>query len=350
MGGGLGYVNEFAHILKPGRREIAARRARDNDCASMATPHDALLAASPSGRTSGRTSGRGNRVLKLQDGASSLEYSITGRCGVDDPVIFLLHGVLPTPRFANALALSWYFCGLRQPESLPYKLIVLTRRGYGRSSDVPDRRAWSYRQFAEELIALADAEHAESFIVVGHSSGGPCALACAAHFPHRVAACGLLASDAPYPAPDGEYIDPLACMPPDALPAACGRCCPDGLYNDFGVERRPYSFSVAQVDCPTLLLVGRLDWAVGTRPTRWLAERIRHATLQIVTCAEHVGVTYSSTILEPFLRELVALAKPPRAAAATSAGAAMSQPARQRASPAVMRAPSPATMRRRPRA
>ena len=180
---------------------------------------------------------------------------------------------------------------------------------------------------------MADMEHADSFIVLGHSSGGPCALACAAHLPDRVAACGLLASDAPYPAPNGEYSDPLSCLSADALPAAFGRCCPDGLYNDFGVERRPYSFSLSQIVCPTLLLVGKLDWAVGTRPTRSLARHIRHSTLRVVTWAEHVSVTYSSAILEPFLRELVGLATAPRAAAATRA--------------ATRGAPSPATMRRR---
>ena len=256
-----------------------------------------------------------DKILKLP-GGDSLHYSVQGRCAAGDPCIFLLHGAIPIPRCATATCVSWYFCGLRQPESLPYKLIVLTRRGYGQSSDCPDRRTWSYEQFASELIAVADVELAHKFIVVGHSSGGPNALACAAHFPERVAACGLLASDAPYPSPAGEYSDPLSCIPADAwaetVPAALGCCCcPDGLFSDFGVERREYSFAIAQVECPTLLLVGQLDWATGTAPTRSLALRLRNSTLRVV-CAEHLSVTYSSAILAPFLRDLVSLAKQPR--------------------------------------
>ena len=269
-------------------------------------------------------------------GGDVLEYSVQGRCGVDDPVIFLLHGVLPTPRFANHCLLSSYFCGLRNPD-FPAKVVVLTRRGYGGSSDGPPQ--WSYHQFAKELALVADQELADTFIVVGHSSGGPNALACAAHLPSRVTACGLLASDAPYPAPAGDcYSDPCFFMSAETLRCA-GRCCPEGLYNDFGVERRPYSFALSQVECPTLLLVGQLDWATGTMPTRSLARQLPDATLRIVPCAEHMTVTYSSAILEPFLLDLLALAKAPRSLARVKAPRAA----------AGAKAPSPSRMMRRRR-
>jgi pimeloyl-ACP methyl ester carboxylesterase len=293
----------------------------------MRRESDALLAGVAS------TSGCGDRTLTLP-GGDVLQYVLLGRCAADDPVIFLLHGVLPTPRYANDCLLGFYFCGLQNPDSFPAKIIVLTRRGYGHSNDAPNPSTWSYHDFATELMAVADKELAHRFIVVGHSSGGPNALACAAHFPDRVAACGLLASDAPYPALAGDtYSDPLSFFSADTLRMACGRCCAEGLYNDFGVERRPYSFAVSHVECPTLLLVGQLDWATGTEPTRALARRIPNSTMRIVPCAEHMMVTYSSAILDPFLRDLIALATTaPRVTARTSA-----------------RGPSPARMMRRRR-
>ena len=313
----------------------AMRRGSPRLGRSRSPTRAALLNASASLR-------RGNKHLKLPSG-DVLEYTVSGRCRDSDPVIFLLHGVLPMPRFAHSTILSWYFCGLRDIDSQPYKLIVLTRRGYGQSSNAPDWRTWSYHQFASELVAVADAENAPKFIVVGHSSGGPNALACAALYPDRVVACGLLASDAPFPSPTNEYSDPLSFISVQALRTMCGRCCPDGLYNDFAVERRPYSFEISQIACPTLLLVGRCDWAVGTKTSEFLARVLRHSTLRVVTCAEHVSITYTSAIMEPFVCELVALAKQGTAKGRRAARSSSSVAHEDYAH----RAPSPRSMRRR---
>ena len=71
---------------------------------------------------------------------------------------------------------------------------VLDRPGYGKSAG-PPREEYSYELFAMHVAAVADALGVERFYVSGHSSGGPCALACAAHLGDRVIGAGVMAGD-----------------------------------------------------------------------------------------------------------------------------------------------------------
>merc|ERR1712232_26631 len=83
-----------------------------------------------------------------------------------------------------------------------FVLVLVDRPGYGRSSQPPTNRTWTYKCFAEDVASLADHLGAQTFSVLGHSSGGPNALACAAHLQDRVEACGILAGDPEYAHPD----------------------------------------------------------------------------------------------------------------------------------------------------
>ena len=75
-------------------------------------------------------------------------------------------------------------------------MLAVDRPGYGRSTAHPDR---TYRDFAADVEELADHLGLGRFAVVGFSSGGPHALACAALLgPERVVAAGSVSSDAPY--------------------------------------------------------------------------------------------------------------------------------------------------------
>jgi len=73
------------------------------------------------------------------------------------------------------------------------RLIAVDRPGYG-GSDAP--RDWTRRSMAEDVVALLAKLNIDRSAVLGWSSGGQIALACAAVAPERVAAVGLVAASA----------------------------------------------------------------------------------------------------------------------------------------------------------
>lgn len=103
------------------------------------------------------------------------------------------------------------------------RLIAVDRPGYGGSS--PPAFGYSYSTFAQDLEELADLLHLPRFCVLGHSSGGPYALAAAAELPGRVVGAAAVSSDAPYAHPAA----PPALREADAYsrPAVVD---PEGLY------------------------------------------------------------------------------------------------------------------------
>ncbi len=74
------------------------------------------------------------------------------------------------------------------------RMLSVDRPGYGQSTFDPRR---SFRSWARDVGELADALDVERLAVLGHSGGGPNALACAAVLGERVAAVVLVASPAP---------------------------------------------------------------------------------------------------------------------------------------------------------
>ena len=88
----------------------------------------------------------------------------------------------PAPLLDTAAALGLRWVGYDRP-------------GYGGSTPAPDRPVSSAATYAE---AVADALDLDRFAVMGHSGGGPHALACAALRPSRVVAAVAVASLAPY--------------------------------------------------------------------------------------------------------------------------------------------------------
>ena len=81
------------------------------------------------------------------------------------------------------------------------KLIVPDLRGTGASE--PSRSGYSLERYARDVLAIADAEGAQSFTLLGHSMGGQIAQWVAAEAPARVngliTLCAVPASGAPLP-------------------------------------------------------------------------------------------------------------------------------------------------------
>jgi pimeloyl-ACP methyl ester carboxylesterase len=103
----------------------------------------------------------------------------------DGRPVFLLHGMPGSRLLCPDVAVS-VEAGVR--------LISLDRPGYGGSDPRPDRRIVDG---ADDLAAIADRLGVERYSVIGWSSGGPYALACAARDSDRVTAVATVAGDAP---------------------------------------------------------------------------------------------------------------------------------------------------------
>ncbi|MBB2946834.1 pimeloyl-ACP methyl ester carboxylesterase [Actinoplanes lutulentus] len=241
--------------------------------------------------------------------------------GDGDRVVLWHHGTPnigrpPEPLFAAATIL-----GLR--------FIAYDRPGYGGSTPSPGRDIASA---ATDAAAVADALGAGEFAVMGHSGGGPHALACAALLPARVTAAVSISGLAPHTAAG---LDWFAGMGPGSLAslqaAAAGRAAketyaaaptvtdPDftdgdwaaleGVWGWFGsvVEPAikngpaplidddlayvgPWGFDPATITTPVLLVHGGDDLMVPSSHSAWLAGQITNAELRVVPGAGHISV------------------------------------------------------------
>jgi pimeloyl-ACP methyl ester carboxylesterase len=117
--------------------------------------------------------------MELRDGRV-LAYT---DCGVSsDPAVMYFHGAptsrLDLVRFEDAF------------ESLGVRVVSPDRPGYGGSSPQPGRIRGDW---PADVAELADHLGLDRFSVIGYSSGGPYAVACAALLPDRVSAAGVVA-------------------------------------------------------------------------------------------------------------------------------------------------------------
>lgn len=87
-------------------------------------------------------------------------------------------------------------------QELGLRWISYDRPGYGGSSRLANRDIASAARFA---AAIADDRGIDQFAVVGHSGGGPHALACAALLPDRVRGVVSAAGLAPFDATDSDW-------------------------------------------------------------------------------------------------------------------------------------------------
>uniref|UniRef100_A0A7S2KME2 AB hydrolase-1 domain-containing protein n=1 Tax=Zooxanthella nutricula TaxID=1333877 RepID=A0A7S2KME2_9DINO len=145
-----------------------------------------------------RKAGLETGSLTLEDGRT-LSFHIDGDRRSGKPVILLLHGMLSS-------RVMWV--SHAPPEKCVY--VVPSRPGYADSSDPGPR--YTLTHFARDIERLMDHLGIGEFSVIGHSSGGPPALAVAAALGRRrvkVVAC--LGGDTEYSNPSPRTpVDPVA--------------------------------------------------------------------------------------------------------------------------------------------
>ncbi|WP_161882374.1 alpha/beta fold hydrolase [Deinococcus alpinitundrae] len=235
--------------------------------------------------------------------------------------VFWQHGtpnisMPPAPLFAAA-------------ERLNLRLVGHDRPGYGGSSPLPGRDVASA---ALDVANLADALGLTRFAVMGHSGGGPHALACAALLPERVVGAISLAGLAPFGAAGLDWFagmysggaaelraaqtgrealaiclasgdfDPEMFTPADhaalagdwawlnSVVQAAQVSGPGPMIDDDLAYVAAWGFDPARITSPLLLLHGEQDRIVPSSHSRWLADRCGSAELRLFPDDGHLSV------------------------------------------------------------
>jgi pimeloyl-ACP methyl ester carboxylesterase len=272
--------------------------------------------------------------IHLADGRSLHAYDAradgngSGPGALGSPVTVFWHhgspniGSPPEPLFgaAEAKGLRWVSCD---------------RPGYGGSSPHDGRTVASA---AADTAAIADALGISRFAVLGHSGGGPHALACAALLPERVIAAVSVSAPAPFGA-DG--LDWFAGWSPgitaETRAATGGRAAleahwagaepenmgaffteadmtalggswswladvvgraieqgNEGYLEDTLASVQPWGFRLDDIRVPVLIMHGAKDKMVPRAHGEWLAARCPAAESRIVPDAGHITVLDSA--------------------------------------------------------
>jgi len=238
--------------------------------------------------------------------------------------------IVQAPREASASSLPHVFmlpgmCGtaddvLFQSPPEKYIWVCVDRPGYGDSSSPVDCETYSYHQFAMDIQELASRIQVTEFYVAGHSSGGPCALACAAHSgnDNRLKGVAAIAADAEYSAEGAPMEGPLekcciGCyLPCCLLGLSCGGTCGPmskrlpGYKVDYRLEHEPYDFRIESITLPTLLAFGDDDtWA---RPhSLFIKKEIEGAELMVIPGVNH-GTIIKKVHMDAIISKLLSMA------------------------------------------
>lgn len=258
----------------------------------------------------------------------------------DWPCVLFFHGA-PSSRLRLAY-LEQHFLAER------IRVVSPDRPSYGRSSPRPGRLI---ADWVHDVAALADTLGVDRFVVAGHSSGGPYAVACAAQLPDRVSAgitlggvtdMGWPGAWEGYPESESElmrqpdekaaiawcverfgadgsgflaasgfqlskpdeqlYADERLARLLAASRAEAFRQGVAGYAQDVLVQGRPWSFDPGSISAPVHVLHGELDTLLPLSHSRHTAEQIPGSILRVLPGHGHFTIlgelpTIASTLV-----------------------------------------------------
>ena len=237
-------------------------------------------------------------------------------------------GSPPAPLFADGDRLGLRWIGYDRP-------------GYGGSAPAPGRDVASGATYTARI---ADELGLDRFAVLGHSGGGPHALACAALLPERVTAAVSISGLAPFGAAGLDWFAGMA-SPASLRAATAGRAVKeayeaaptetdpgfiaadwaalDGAWGWFGqvvgpamaggpaaavdddlAYVTPWGFDPARITVPALLVHGGLDTCVPSSHSTWLAAHLPGSELRISPAQGHISILTTAAV--PALEWIVA--------------------------------------------
>jgi pimeloyl-ACP methyl ester carboxylesterase len=259
-------------------------------------------------------------------GGRELAYTDIGEPGW--PCVFFFHGA-PSSRLRLAY-LEQQFLAER------LRVVSPDRPSYGKSSLQPSR---SMADWPLDVAELADALGIDRFIVAGHSSGGPYAVACTALLPERVSAGIILGgvTDMGWPSAWDGYLESeaeLMRMPDEEAAiawcverfgadgsgflAASGFELPEpdvqlyadeevarlltaarteafrqgvaGYAQDILIQGRPWPFDPGSIAAPVHVVHGELDTVLPLAHSRHTSELIPGSTLRVLPGHGHFTI------------------------------------------------------------
>jgi len=271
--------------------------------------------------------------IRLGDGRTLHVYDAGGQPG--SLPVFWHHGTPnlgspPEPLFqaASELGLRW---------------VSYDRPGYGGSTRRPGRDVASA---AGDVAAAAYSLGLDRFAVVGHSGGGPHALACAALLPDQVVAAVSISGLAPFGADgfdwfagmgDGSEASLRAALagraekekyessnidiePPftaadwaalggdwgwlGGVAMAAAKAGPAALIDDDLAYVGPWGFDPRMIEIPVLLVHGRQDAMVPSSHSSWLARECPAAELRLLPDDGHISVLHHAGDVLAWLHEI----------------------------------------------
>jgi pimeloyl-ACP methyl ester carboxylesterase len=254
-------------------------------------------------------------------GGRTLAYTEMGdRAG---PCLFFFHGA-PMSRL-HLVPLEGQFA------ALGLRVIAPDRPGYGGSSPQPGR---SMAAWPADVAALADALGIDRFLVAGHSSGGPYAVACLALLTGRVQAGAVVAgvTDMAWPGAWAGYLDDevlimrlpneeaavawcierfgidgrgffdnpfefggpdTALLESESLGAAVVEALRQGIAayaQDVHIQGRPWPFDPGRITVPVDVVHGELDAIVPAAHSRYTASQIPRSAWRTYPAHGHLTI------------------------------------------------------------